>query len=191
VGGAGVADGYLDDPRLTAARFVPDPYHDDGARAYRTGDLARVRPDGALDFIGRNDRQVQVAGVRTELGEIEAVAQNCPGVRQAVAVAGTESRRGRVRLYVVAEPTADQREAARAIRGALPPHLRHLPVRFVPELPLTANGKVDRDRLSALDNGAPDPAEVFSSVLAQLSTADCLVLAHRLLESVIEEPLKG
>ena len=73
IGGAGVARGYIDHPELTAERFLPDPFgRESGARVYKTGDLGRWLPDGAIEFLGRNDFQVKIRGFRIELGEIEA-----------------------------------------------------------------------------------------------------------------------
>jgi amino acid adenylation domain-containing protein len=208
VGGGGLAEGYLDDAALTAARFVADPYSDSGEPAYRTGDLVRVRADGMIDFVGRDDRQVKISGVRTELGEIEAVALRQPGIRQTAAVAGHDGERSWVRLYVVADQGVDAGEAGRAIRAALPQHLQHLPVHPVAELPLTANGKVDRAALagspvagpaaspvagpaaSPVAGPAASPvaaARVLAPLLAHLSTEDALALAYRLLGSVLGE----
>jgi amino acid adenylation domain-containing protein len=199
VGGGGLADGYLDDPLLSAARFVADPYSAAGEPAYRTGDLVRQRPDGVLEFIGRDDRQVQIGGVRTELGEIEAIAMRQPGVRQAVAVAGQDGQRNWVRLYVVPDQPAAAEPLGPAIRSALPPHLRHLPVQPVAALPLTASGKVDqaalvagepadRDATGAVSGDAaavPGAADLLAPLLRQLPAGQALALAYRLLGSVI------
>src|SRR4029453_13129882 len=85
IGGAGLARGYLNRPELTAEKFIPNPFSDEpGARLYRTGDLARYLPDGQVEFLGRVDQQVKIRGFRVELGEIEAVLGNHPGVREAV-----------------------------------------------------------------------------------------------------------
>src|SRR5262249_9463414 len=85
IGGPGVAAGYLGRPELTAERFVAHPFSSDPqARLYRTGDVVRRRSSGALDFLGRADRQVKLRGYRIELGEIEAALIRIPSVREAV-----------------------------------------------------------------------------------------------------------
>jgi amino acid adenylation domain-containing protein len=147
IGGAGVARGYLNQPTLTRERFLPDPFAPEpGARMYKTGDLARWRADGTLDFLGRNDHQVQLRGVRIELGEIETQLGRQPGVREA-AVLAREDRPNHLRL--VAYLTGDARpEALReALAQTLPAHM--LPSAFVvlPVFPLTPNGKLDRQAL--------------------------------------------
>src|SRR6185295_7425432 len=87
VGGAGLARGYLNQPALTAERFIPDPFSKDaGARMYRTGDLARHLPGGALEYLGRADQQVKIRGFRIELGEIEAALCRHTQIKEAVVV---------------------------------------------------------------------------------------------------------
>ncbi|HEX8354800.1 MAG TPA: amino acid adenylation domain-containing protein, partial [Pyrinomonadaceae bacterium] len=93
VGGAGVARGYLQQPGLTAERFLPDPFSQEpGARLYRTGDLARHLAGGDVEFLGRADDQVKIRGFRIELGEIEAALKEHPSVREAVLVARDDER---------------------------------------------------------------------------------------------------
>jgi amino acid adenylation domain-containing protein len=161
IGGVPLARGYLDQPGLTAERFVPDPLGvaagEPGARLYRTGDRARYRADGEIDFLGRFDHQVKVRGFRVEPEEIEAVLGGHPAVRQAVVLA-REDRPGDRRLVAYAVP----REPAAVTPAALRAYLRErLPDYMVPshlillaELPLTPNRKVDRRALPAPEKGA-------------------------------------
>ncbi|SHM91192.1 non-ribosomal peptide synthetase/MFS transporter [Actinacidiphila paucisporea] len=145
--GLGLAHGYLNRPELTAEKFVTGP---DGQRMYRTGDLARWRPDGTLEFLGRIDTQVKLRGLRIELGEIEAALRDRPGVRDA-AVAVREDLPGDRRLaaYLVVDAPQDSAALRTALRRRLPDYM--VPATFdeLPELPLTANGKLDRRRLPA------------------------------------------
>jgi len=106
VGGIAVGRGYLDRPGLTAQRYVADPFSPrPGARLYRTGDLGRRRPDGALEFLGRRDRQVKIRGNRVELEEVEAALLAHPGVAQAAAVVHERSdSSARLTGYVVPDP---------------------------------------------------------------------------------------
>jgi acyl-coenzyme A synthetase/AMP-(fatty) acid ligase len=160
VGGRGLARGYLDRPALTAERFVPDPFGPDpGARLYRTGDLARWRPDGALELVGRADRQVKVRGVRVEPSEVEATLLRHPGVRHASVVV-REDAAGAKRLaaYVVPGDPGSRPEPSRLrrwLKDRLPEPMVPTWVVNLAELPLTPNGKVDRNALAAL---APPPA---------------------------------
>ena len=152
IGGAGVARGYLNQPRLSAERFVEHPFDPAGGKVYRTGDLGRWRPDGNIEYLGRNDFQVKLRGFRIELGEIEARLRQCAGVREAVVLA-REDRPGDKRLvaYVVAGEGVQL--SLPALREALARTLAEymLPGAFVllDALPLTPNGKLDRQALPA------------------------------------------
>ncbi|MER6363213.1 amino acid adenylation domain-containing protein [Kitasatospora sp. NPDC001527] len=189
VAGAGLARGYLGRPALTARRFPADPFGPPGARMYRTGDRVRWRPDGQLEFLGRTDHQVKVRGFRIELGEVESALAALPEVAQAVA-AVREDRPGRRALagYVVPRPGAAPDPAAlrAALAAQLPPYLVPAAVVVLGELPLTAHGKVDRERLpapefaAAVGSGRPrTPAEealcaIYAEVLglAEVGTGD-------------------
>ncbi|MFC9220049.1 amino acid adenylation domain-containing protein [Streptomyces hygroscopicus] len=155
IGGAGVARGYTGQPRLTAERFVPDPYGPTGTRLYRTGDLARVLPDGTLAFAGRTDDQVKIRGRRVETGEVQSVLAEHPGLADvAVTVHGTGDD---ARLIAYCVPTADrlppEAELIEHCARYLPEHM--LPALVVPleALPLTRHNKVDAAALPAPDMG--------------------------------------
>ncbi len=149
IGGAGVARGYLDRPDLTAKAFIPNPF-EEGTRLYKTGDLARYLPDGNVEFLGRVDFQVKIRGFRVELGEIEALLVQHPGVREATVLL-RKDQPGVQQLvaYVVGEGT--QSELSDHLRRQLPDYM--VPSAFVclDALPLNANGKVDRRALPAPD----------------------------------------
>ncbi|MDF3300842.1 non-ribosomal peptide synthetase [Streptomyces tropicalis] len=158
VGGAGVALGYLGRPDLTAARFTADPYA--GGRQYRSGDLGRLRPDGALEHLGRIDSQVKIRGFRIELDEIRSVLLEDPDVRAAAVVVRrddpSDPATARLDAYVV---PADRDTAAVRKRAAavLPAYMLPATVTALDSLPLTANGKLDAARLPEPARGASAP----------------------------------
>lgn len=176
IGGAGVADGYVGDPEPTADRFVVH----EGVRWYRTGDLARYRPDGTLEFLGRRDHQVKVRGFRIELGEVEAALQDHPEVGRAVALLAG----GRLAAAIVASDglvasgdlvaSGGLERVLDHARTLLPPHMVPEQLVRVEELPLTANGKVDRKALTALASAEKgetpyaEPATSLEKALARI-----------------------
>ncbi len=154
-GGEGVALGYWRRPDLTAERFIDDPFSGkSGAKMYRTGDLVRWQADGSIAFIGRADGQVKVRGFRIELGEVENALNDLAAVKARVAATWEDAHGARqLACYVV--PAEPGRQSDEELLDAVRAHLRNrLPAYMVPtgfavlkELPLTANGKVDRRAL--------------------------------------------
>ena len=152
LGGAGIARGYINHPGLTAERYIPDPFSDEpGSRLYRTGDRASLQPDGNIRFLGRIDSQIKLHGYRIELQEIESTLARHPRVAEG-AVVIQRSSRGESRLAAFCTVRGDKAR----IEQELLLHLRrHLPKYMVPEvftildrLPVSASGKLDRQKLS-------------------------------------------
>jgi amino acid adenylation domain-containing protein len=174
VGGDGVARGYHDRPDLTAERFVPDPWSgwrgEPGARLYRTGDLGRYRPDGSLEFAGRNDTQVKLRGFRIELGEVETALARHPAVERAVAVV-REDVPGDRRLVAYAVTQAEPAELRAFLKERLPEFM--VPSAVVPlkELPLTPTGKPDRKALPAPEGGREASAAAYAPPRNELERA--------------------
>jgi amino acid adenylation domain-containing protein len=176
IGGDGVVRGYLNRPDLTAERFVSNPFRPE-SRLYRTGDLARFLADGNLEFMGRADFQVKIRGFRIELGEIEGTLEQQPGVEQAVVVAREDRQADKILVaYLVAKAgnTVNLDLLRSALEAALPNYM--VPSHFVllESLPLTANGKIDRNALppvslpTNISTGAgEDPRGEFEQVLAK------------------------
>jgi thioesterase domain-containing protein/acyl carrier protein len=151
IGGAGLARGYLGLPDDTARRFLADPSRP-GARLYRTGDLARQRDDGSFEYVGRIDTQVKLRGYRIELGEIEQVLLALPVLRQAAVVVRDDTP-GNPQLvaYVVPVPghVVDASSVRLALGEQVPAFMVPASIITLEALPLTANGKLDRQALPA------------------------------------------
>lgn len=153
VGGAGVAHGYRNDPIRTAERFSEQ----EGQRWYRTGDLARYWPDGTIEFLGRADHQVKIRGFRVELGEVEGALRSVPGVRQAVAtvVGGADDGPRRLVAVVTTDATAtasrlDGSGVTAALTELLPAYMMPSHIEVLDTLPLSENGKLDRNAIRTL-----------------------------------------
>lgn len=151
IGGDGVAVGYLRRRELTDERFIPDPQSRDGhSRLYRTGDLARFNSAGILEYLGRIDNQVKIKGFRIELGEVEVILNQHPAVHECAVIAA-EDRRGEKRLvaYVVRDHghIVEVDDLRKFMKGKVPDYM--VPSIFVKleSMPLTRNGKVDRQAL--------------------------------------------
>jgi amino acid adenylation domain-containing protein len=171
IGGIGVARGYLGRPEQTAERFVPHPCAaTEGERLYRTGDLARYRENGELDYVGRQDHQVKVRGHRIELGEIETALNGHESVRESVVVL-REDEDGESRLvaYVVSEEQSTS-ELRNYLKQRLPEYM--VPATFVKlaALPLTANGKVDRQALPAVARLRPETSVAYAEPRTELES---------------------
>ncbi|MEO7329459.1 MAG: amino acid adenylation domain-containing protein, partial [Minicystis sp.] len=178
LGGDGLARGYLNQPELTAERFVESPFAT-GERLYRTGDLVRWLTDGTLEFLGRLDQQVKIRGYRVEPGEIEATLGLLLSVRQAVVLA-REDRPGDRRLvaYVVPAPASaiTAADLRTFLRERLPDHL--VPSAFVllEALPLTPNGKIDRLALPPpSDDDRRAPEDAFTAPRGEIEEELCRI----------------
>jgi len=172
IGGVGVARGYLGAPAQTAARFGPDPTGTSPLRCYRAGDRARWRADGTLEFLSRLDDQVMINGFRVEPGEATAALHTFSGVRAAAVTARADGGTTRLVAYVVPVDASVTVDALRAhLTGLLPAHL--VPSAFVllDEMPLTANGKVDRRALPAPDGSRPELAAEYVAPRSEVEEA--------------------
>jgi fengycin family lipopeptide synthetase B len=177
VGGAGVARGYLNNPGLTAERFIPDPFSSGtNARLYKTGDRARRLANGDIEYLGRADDQVKIRGHRIELGEINSALTRHPAVREC-AVLTREDSPGDKRLiaYVVAEPdkaAVPFSELRDFLKSKLPDYM--VPSAFVAldRFPLTSNGKVDRKQLPKPEYGS---SEVGTNYIAPNSQTEKII----------------
>ncbi|WP_425272953.1 amino acid adenylation domain-containing protein, partial [Pseudomonas reidholzensis] len=171
LGGVGLARGYHQRPSLTAERFVPDPFSENGGRLYRTGDLARYSAEGVIDYAGRIDHQVKIRGLRIELGEIEARLLELPSVQEAVVLAvDVPSGKQLVGYVVPADATVVDHANAQtqlrdnlreALKAGLPEYMVPAHLLLLGKLPVTPNGKLDRKALPQ-----PDGNELLTEYIA-------------------------
>ena len=152
ISGRSLAQGYWNAPELTAEKFVTLPLYGEQVRVYKTGDLARRRPDGNLVFMGRVDDQVQIRGYRIELEEVEKALADCKGVAQGVVVVHDDAQTGKSLVgYVVPEEEFDRAALETQLRARLPQYMVPAFLVGLESLPLTANGKIDKKQLPAVD----------------------------------------
>ncbi|QOQ77658.1 amino acid adenylation domain-containing protein [Pseudomonas poae] len=173
IGGAGVAKGYLNQPQLTAEKFIPNPFGE--GQLYRTGDLASWQADGTLLYQGRNDLQVKIRGFRIEPGEIESCLAAFPGVKDAVVLAREdEPDDKRLVAYYTAQAALNIQALRAHLQGQLPDYMVPSAYVWLELLPLTANGKLDRkglpvpDQSALLSRGYEAPEGEVETLLAQI-----------------------
>ena len=177
VASPGLAKGYHDRAELEAQVFIPNPFsRDEGERLYRTGDRVRLRADGALDYLGRIDQQVQIRGCRVELGEVERALEDHPAADQVAVLAPADEQDDR-QLIAFVQPKSGKDLSAESlhdfVRKTLPTYM--LPSRYdiVSALPLTPSGKVDRQRLKARESTTG--VSVLSATSARSPTEEILL----------------
>ncbi|WP_226893766.1 non-ribosomal peptide synthetase [Nisaea sediminum] len=159
IGGTGLADGYVGRPGQTAEAFVADPYSGEpGARMYRTGDLVRRRADGAVEYLGRVDRQIKLRGFRIEPGEIEAALREVSGVDQVVVDVRESDGDRALYGWAVAPEGTDTRRWRDALAERLPGWMVPRRIALLDTLPLTPNGKLDRSALTVPEGGTEPSA---------------------------------
>jgi amino acid adenylation domain-containing protein len=176
IGGMLLATGYLNRPEITAEKFVPDPFSGHaGVRLYKTGDLVRFLGNGEIEFLRRVDDQAKVRGYRIELGEVEAVIGQHPAVKES-AVLAREDVSGERRLiaYIAAVEQRDltSRELRRFLRQKVPDYMIPSRIVLLDGLPLTANGKIDRQALATM--GPTEPEREVRIELPRNSTEETL-----------------
>lgn len=157
VGGAGLARGYIGAPTWTAARFVPDPFGNrPGACLYRTGDVGRLLPEGGVEFLGRNDRQVQIRGHRVEPAEIEVALRQYPGIREAAVVAVNLGDSLSLAAIVEShtEPAPMPGALREHVKTLLPPYMAPHRIIVVRDMARTAGGKLDYATIRSLTEAA-------------------------------------
>jgi len=161
IGGVGLARGYLNKPEFTAEKFIPNPFqtekekqHNKNMRLYKTGDLVRWLPDCHLEYIGRDDFQVKIRGYRIELGEIEKALSSYEGIKKSVVIAKEHNNNTGLLIankylagYYISDIKLDEKEVLRYLSSKLPEYMMPAVLMHIDNLPLTINGKLDRQAL--------------------------------------------
>ncbi len=176
VGGPGIGRGYYNRSELTNEKFINNPFaEEDGyKKLYKTGDLVKQQADGNIEYVGRIDDQVKIRGYRIELGEIDTVLKQCPGVKDSVIVVNENNGEKRLIAYVVPEGTFDKEVAIKFIQTKLPPYMTPKVYIQLDKIPLTNNGKADRNALPKPDqtqltegNQFVEPTTDFQKIIAE------------------------
>ena len=182
ISGYSLGRGYIQRPRQTAQRFLPDPFTDQpGSRMYRTGDVVRYRANGELEFMGRNDSQIKIRGFRIELGEIESAIQRHPGVKTVVVVVHEpESGDKTLVAHWILNPGAEKDEICAFLKTKLPAYM--VPTHYISHdnLPRTPTGKLDRSKLPKPALQRPDLTEPYKAPKTNLEKAVTAVWAETL-----------
>ena len=182
IGGVGLARGYLNRSKLTAERFIKNPFKADG-RLYKTGDLARYLPDGTIEFLGRIDHQVKIRGFRIELGEIETLLTQHPKIRETVVIVRENARENQV-LVAYFIPTSEYIPSSIELREFLSRKLPHymIPNVFIPleQFPLTINGKIDLQNIPLASQIKQDTSDILLTPQDQLEQ-DLMVIWEEVL----------
>ncbi|HYA80211.1 MAG TPA: Pls/PosA family non-ribosomal peptide synthetase [Methylocystis sp.] len=184
IGGPGVAKGYLKRDALTAEKFIPNPFSADGADPvlYRSGDAVSLNDDGNIVFRGRIDDQIKIRGFRVELGEIEAVLTNQPGVRAAAVALRSERGLDELVAFLTTEgERPEPQELRAALREVLPPYMVPARYEFLEDLPKLTSGKVDRKALKRIELTAPASADEEQEIPRDETEAKLLEAAKRVL----------
>jgi acyl-coenzyme A synthetase/AMP-(fatty) acid ligase len=179
IAGAGLARGYWSDPAKTAAAFVPDPIN--GQRMYRTGDFGRKMKNGEIEFLGRKDQQIKIRGYRIELGEVESTLETHPGVQRAVAFKHVYSPSDqRLLACIVARPGWHVNESLlhEFISERLPNYMLPAAFIFLDIIPVTGNGKVDRQAMSLMVTVDHRDLDLLLDDVEQVAEADVLAQLH-------------
>ncbi len=157
IGGRGLAHGYVNEPAMTAEKFIPDPFSGKpGARLYKTGDLGRYLQDGSIQYLRRADRQVKVRGFRIELGEIEAELKKHRAVDDAVAIARSRvGESNQILAYVTSRQEITPALLRSHLKAALPEHMLPAGIMVLERFPLLPNGKLDVQALPQLEQSNP------------------------------------
>ncbi len=162
LGGSGLARGYINRADATAEKFIPNPFSERGERLYKTGDRARYLSDGQIEFLGRIDNQVKVHGYRIEPAEIESALRDHEDISAGAVIAREDRGAKQLVAYVVTRKKLTSAELRTFLNGKLPDYMVPTSFVFLERLPLTLNGKLDRNALPAPDHLQSDGDRVFT-----------------------------